>query len=316
MKKIAVTGAAGFIGQALVSALVDAGFRVSATDLKAYDNRPLGVKWVQGDLRDSTVAASALEGADLCIALAGMGGGVGYFSLHPASILRDNLLIIAQTLDSCLKNRVCRIVFTSSSCVFSRDIEPPFREEDVAVYQKPLPPGYPFSKLAGEMLCQSYQEEYGLTFTIVRPFNVYGPGDVPGPSIGEGHVIPELTARVMAGENPLRILGSGKQTRSFLFIDDLVRALLATVTSPHATNMDFNIGSSHEISIMDLARYIWNHAERSDEVSFIHMQSFSADVPRRAADSSRALELLGWTPTVPLDEGLRRYITWFRSSMQ
>ena len=173
-----------------------------------------------------------------------------------------------------------------------------------------VPAGYAFSKLAGERLCQSYLHEYGLAYTTVRPFNVYGPGDLPGRNIGDGHVIPELSARILRGENQVKLLGSGDQTRKLLYVDDCISAILAMLSNPHASNTDFNIGSSEEITMTDLAARIWRNAKLTGSPTFHHIPAFAGDVPRRGADATRAQKLLGWTPTVSLDEGLQHYLRW------
>jgi nucleoside-diphosphate-sugar epimerase len=309
--KIVVTGAAGFIGSNLVTALSDSNFEIVAVDRVEPTNSPPSVKKFVGDLRNAEFAESAFKGCDICVALAGVLGGVGYFSRHPASILSDNLLINVNTMRSCVANRLERVVLVSSSCVFSQNVEPPFSENDVIQQEFPIG-GYAFSKLAGESLCIAYQEEFGLTYSIVRPFNVYGPGELPGSEIGDGHVIPELIARILERERPLTLLGDGKQTRSFLYIDDLVTALLLVVKNGHLHNMDFNIGSSEEIAISDLANLIWTLDKGNGELEIVSRPAFSGDVARRSADFSRASKLLGWSPSVPLEVGLRRYINWYK----
>ncbi len=315
MKLITVTGASGFIGRAIVKELLAENFNVRAVDKTIATNQSKTHQHLTGDLRDKSFALEAMKGADFCIALAGLSGGVGYLSQHPATILSDNLLITENTINSCRKNDVCQLIYTSSSCVFSANKSPPFKEADITNTAAPLA-GYAFSKLASEKLCEANHDEHGLEYTIVRPFNVYGPGEPAGPSKGYGHVIPELSHHILFQNPPITLFGDGKQTRSFLYIEDLVRAFLLMIGNKNAKNRAFNIGSTSEISMVDLANKIWNLSGRQSRAPIAHLQKWRDDVARRSCDYTLAKDILGWEPQVNLDTGLMRYLHWCKKTSE
>src|SRR4029077_21141773 len=140
--------------------------------------------------------------------------GIRFFNEHPAEMLDDNVRIIANCFESAQRLQLRRIIYISSSCVFDNSGDLPLTEESL---DSALPPatGYPFSKYVGEKYCKAYYQQHGLAYTIIRPFNVYGVGELPGPGPGVAHVIPDLTAKILRGDAPLEIFGDGLQTRSF-----------------------------------------------------------------------------------------------------
>jgi len=202
-----------------------------------------------------------------------------------------------------------KIVCLSSSMVFERTEI--FPTPETAILSSPPPmSGYGFSKLVAEYIARTYYEQYGIKYLIVRPFNAYGPGELPGDYVGYAHVIPDLIKRTLSGQYPLEILGSGDQTRSYTYVDDIADAII--YLSERCENNDFNIGTGVETSVLDLARKIWKLCGRIEPFEVKSAPSFQYDVQRRIPDISKILEL-GWRPKVDLDEGLSISINWQKS---
>jgi UDP-glucose 4-epimerase len=313
--RVLVTGGCGFAGRHVVSELNRAGFRVRVVDdLSAPGSTPLDpqqCELLRVDLRDLSSVLHAFRDIDICVALAAKSAGIGYFNKHPAQMLDDNVRITSSTFEAA---RICgmqRLIYVSSSCVFDRSDAHPITED--ALKSSPPPPsGYPFSKFVGEMYCEAYHRQYGLQYTILRPFNLYGPGEQPGREIGDSHVIPDLTMKILSGASPLEILGDGQQTRSFTHVSDFARGVCAAIKVPLAVNEDFNLGHPIEIKILDLARLLWRICGRTDEFAFKPVNGYELDVRRRGVDISKARQLLEWEPQEDLTGGLSDVVDWLR----
>lgn len=303
--RVLVTGSSGFIGRHLVAELIKKGYEVMQADIRSERQEN------KYDLREREQALAAFKNAAVCIALAARSGGIRLFNEHPAEMLDDNLRILSATFEAARASGVARIVYVSSSCVFDRSTAYPITEQAIKKSPSP-PPGYPFSKFVGEMYCQSYQQQYGLPYVIVRPFNVYGVGELPGRKAGESHVIPDLTYKVLMGQNPLEIFGDGSQTRCFTHVSDIVKGIILAMESDQAQNEDFNLGHPREISVKELAETLWRMSGKTEPLSFRYAPAFPHDVKRRAVDISKARTLLKWEPSVDLHEGLEDYISWLR----
>lgn len=311
---VCVTGANGFIGSALCRQLSTLGYAVRAVDQVDDPVRITSIpnlEYRKADMRDPDQAEWALDGTDSCIALAARSAGVGYFSTHSAEMLKDNCVISANTTHAAAKLRMRRYVYISSSCVYDETSLHAAREGDLLGSALP-PNGYPFSKLVGEQFCRAYWDQYGLEHVIIRPFNVYGPGEKVGAAPGDGHVIPDLTHKIINGDYPLELFGDGSQTRCFTFVDDVTTGIVLALESRAAKNEDFNLGWPKEISILQLAQMLWTLCERLEPMKTTPRSRFSCDIQRRAVDISKANKLLGWRPRVELESGLKRYIEWYR----
>jgi nucleoside-diphosphate-sugar epimerase len=145
---------------------------------------------------------------------------------------------------------------------------------------------------------------------IARPFNVYGEGELSGEYVGYAHVIPDLIRKVLDGQYPLEILGSGNQTRCYTYVDDMIDGML--FVTEKAENDDFNIGTNTETTVAELAERIWRVCKRKEPLKFKHMPRFEDDVQRRFPEVSK-ITRLGWTPKTSLDEGLRKTIEWVKT---
>jgi nucleoside-diphosphate-sugar epimerase len=201
-----------------------------------------------------------------------------------------------------------KMVCLSSSMVFERATTFPTSESAIETSPPPKS-GYGFSKLLSEYIARTYHEEFGVKYLIARPFNVYGEGELSGEYVGYAHVIPDLIVKVLRGQYPLEILGSGNQTRCYTYVDDVVDGML--LIAEKRENDDFNIGTNTETTVAELAERIWKICKRKETLKFKHISSFKDDVQRRFPDVSKIMRL-GWTPKTSLDEGLRKTIEWIK----
>lgn len=263
------------------------------------------------DLRLPDAALSAMKNVDLCIALAARSAGVGFFNDHPAEMLDDNIRMLSATFRAATTYKIQKILYVSSSCVFDNSRAHPIVETSLRRAPSPSA-GYPFSKFVGEFYCHAFQRQHGLAYTIIRPFNVYGPGELPGRSPGDSHVIPDLTKKILSGQTPLEIFGSGRQKRSFTYVDDIAEGIVLALENRNAENQDFNLGHGPEISIRRLAKELWKLCGRTDGFAIESTKAYDVDAKRRSVNTRKAGTVLGWKPKIRLSEGLDRYVEWYR----
>ena len=318
-QRVLVTGGSGFLGRYVVAELVERGYFVRVADnLSAPHSKPIDnalVDFVNLDLRDRASSLRAMKDVDICIASAARVGGIGLFNKQPAAMLDDNVRILSATFEAARTQRVRKLLYVSSSCVFDNSSAYPTTEASLRDSPPPSA-GYPASKLVGEFYCKAFQAQYGLPHIIVRPFNVYGPGEVPGEKPGDSHVIPDLTAKLLAGQDPLEIFGDGHQTRCFTHVRDVAHGIVLAAESSAATNEDFNLGYSEEVSVLELAKKLWKLCGRSRAFAFRSLEPFQNDVRTRALDTTKAKTILGWQPRVGLDAGLADFVKWFKTTCE
>jgi nucleoside-diphosphate-sugar epimerase len=264
-----------------------------------------------GDLRDIKEARRAVDGCSRIIHLAAIVGGIGNFNRVPYYLTETNAAICNAVYRAAIDLGVDRFVYASSSMVFERAETFPTREDDLRNCPTPES-AYGFSKLAGEVYARAAYEQHGLPFTIVRPGNAYGPGELPHEEPGIAHVIPDLIGKILSGQRPLRILGSGQQTRTFTFLDDTADGIVTAMSHPAGLNQDFNITGAEEVSISQLARVIWEACGEKPDAFVLDPveQPFRVDVQRRVMSGEKAKRLLGWTPRVGLREGIKLTVDW------
>ena len=316
MTRVLVTGGAGTIGGAVVRRLL----RDPAYEVRVSDHRT-PADWIQrscevhaGDLRDLDTARQAVFGCSHVIHLAAIVGGIANFHKLPFTLSEVNNALTGAVVHASLDAEVERFVYVSSSMVFENATEYPTTEAHVRVCPAPWS-AYGFSKLAGEVYTRAAHDQHGLRYTICRPFNAYGPGELPDrDEPGIAHAVPDLIAKVQSGQRPLQIFGSGEQTRTLTHIDDIADGLVTAMEAAAAEGEDFNISASQEQTVAQIATLIWEVCgEDPAELRFEHLPSFDVDVRRRWPSVEKASRLLGWEAKIDLRDGLRQTADWLRS---
>ncbi len=311
--KILVTGGAGFIGSELVCQLATAGASVTVVDNLVNGKRE-NLKEIIGnqvnlevtDIRDFSAMEKFLDGVDVIYHLACL--GVRHSIHNPKENHEVNASATLQLLELSRNLKVGRFVYVSTSEVYGTARNTPMTE------QHPTMPHtvYGGSKLAGECYARAFFDTYEYDTVIVRPFNAYGPRSHHEGDSGE--VIPKFMLRAMAGQ-PMVVFGNGKQTRDFTFVGDTARGIFLAGLSEKALGQTINLGQGKEITIHDLADKIRDVTDNAD-AEIIFDEPRPGDVLRLFADSTKARDLLGFTPEVNLEEGLEKLCKWYGSLEQ
>jgi UDP-glucose 4-epimerase len=312
--RVLVTGGAGMIGAAIVRRLIGD----PEVEVRVSDQRP-AADWIRqacevhtGDLREPEEAREAARGCSHLIHLAAIVGGIGNFHKLPHTLLEANLALYNTLFRAALEQRMERLVYVSSSMVFERATEFPTTEAHLDDCPTPRS-AYGFSKLAGEAYCRALHAEHGMAYTICRPFNAYGPGELPDPEPGIAHAVPDLIRKVLSGQRPLEIFGSGEQTRTLTHVDDIAAGIVAATSSAAGENEDFNISASEELTVAEIARIVWEACgEDPAELELRHLPAFEVDVPRRWPSVDKARRLLGFEARIGPREGIAQTVGWLR----
>jgi nucleoside-diphosphate-sugar epimerase len=314
MNRVLVTGGAGTIGQAVVRRLL----RDPDWEVRVSDQREAPI-WIRegcevhtGDLRALSEARKAMAGCSHVIHLAAIVGGIANFHKLPHTLTEVNNALYNAVVRAALDEDVERFTYVSSSMVFEQAQEYPTTEEYLPRCPTPVS-AYGFSKLTGEVYCRAAHDEHGLRYTIVRPFNAYGPGEMPEDEPGIAHAVPDLLRKSLQGLRPLPIFGSGEHTRTLTHVDDIADGIVVATGHPRGLNEDFNISASDERTVAEIARICWEAAGNDPaDLEFEHLPTFEVDVVRRWPSVEKAERLLGWQAQIGIREGIRQTAEWLR----
>jgi len=323
-----ITGGCGFIGRNLIKTLI----AEKGHSLRVVDNLSVGtredletvctfieetnrmekpkegiVELIEGDILNAELALEVCEGIDTVVHLAG-NTGVGPSVEDPRFDCVTNVIGTFNYLEGARKQKVSRFVFASSGAP-AGECEPPVHEE---LPPHPVSP-YGASKLAGEGYCSAYYKTYGLETVALRFSNVYGPL-----SSRKESVVAKFLRNIEKGV-PLEIYGDGNQTRDFLYIDDLVKAVLLASKENEIGGEIFQIATGHETSVNWIAQYLIDVFEKIDPArskGLSYLKPRVGDVMRNFADTTKAKNVLGWQPSVSLEAGLAETIGWLRSKQE
>src|SRR3989338_1186680 len=315
-KNVLVTGGTGFIGSFVCEQLLAKGAKVTATtksgSLKNVSHLTKDLKIRKADLTDFDETNKVTKNQDIILNLASKVAGIQFNINHPATMFSENIQIAQNIASASVKNNIERLLMVSSACVYPRNcIIPTPETEGFLLDPEPTNLGYGWAKRVEELIAKFYHLEYGLKVAIARPYNAYGPRDNFDPEIS--HVIPGLIKRVAGGENPLVVWGSGKQTRSFLYVEDLARGLLET-TEKYPQADPINIGTDEEVTIADLAKMIVKLSGKNIKIVFD--KSKPDGQPRRNCDTKKAKDKIGFEAEISLERGLKKTIDWYRKNDQ
>lgn len=308
-KRICVTGGCGNIGSPLVERLSKLGAEVLVVDnlsrgkienIQVNGRLLPNVKFVNANLTREGVAQKYIKDQDVVIALAAYLAGIVELLKNQTFASYNNSLIDQYTLKAVAENGIPQILFASSACTYGEEAPLPCKEEDVGGTYDSM---YGRTKHYSEFLVKEYAKAYGIKTTIFRFFNVYcGKEEFSLKS----HVIPGLIFKALHKMEPFVIWGTGEQTRSFTYADDIVGGILLGIEK--STNADpINLGSPNKIKIKDLASKILEISDYKPK-KIVFDTSKPEGAHDRCADISKAKKLLGWEPEISLEEGLRRTI--------
>ena len=314
MRRVLVTGGAGTIGAAVVRRLLrDPDWEVRVSDQREAPGwMREGCEVHTGDLRELGEARAATAGCTHVIHLAAIVGGIANFHKLPHTLTEVNNALYNAVVRAALEEEVERFTYVSSSMVFERATQYPTREDHLPDCPVPLS-AYGFSKLTGEVYCRAAHDEHGLPYTICRPFNAYGPGEMPDAEPGIAHAVPDLLRKSLARLRPLPIFGTGEHTRTLTHVDDIADGIVTATGHPAALNEDFNVSASDELTVAEIARICWEAAGNDPaDLEFAHLPSFQVDVVRRWPSVEKAERLLGWRARIGVREGIAATAEWLR----
>jgi len=317
-KKVLITGGAGFIGSHVVEKLIKRGAKVTVLDnlsngkVKNLESVIKHVKLIKENIENAEGLRKVCRNQEIVMNLAAKVGGIEYNRTHQGTMLSKNLIIGSNVIEAARLARVERFLVVSSACIYPRNISIPTPEsEGFKDEPEPTNSGYGWGKRMAELLGKFYSEEFGMKVGIVRPYNCYGPRDHFDPETS--HVIPALIKRVFDGENPITVWGSGKQTRAFLYVEDLAEGMIQAIEK-YPVPDPLNLGTDEEISIAGLVQKIIGISGLKTKIFYDISKPDGS--PRRNSNNKKAKEEIGFEAKVNLDEGLKRTIDWYKKTFK
>jgi len=310
--KILITGGAGFVGSHLCDKYTKNGDTVlcldnfmngSLTNIRQLLNYR-NFKLVNGDIRDFDLLEKITRDVDVIFHLAAQ-IHVDRSIVEPKMSYEVNVLGTQNILEVARMYDVEKVIHASTSEVYGSTLYAPMDEKH------PLNAPHPYgaSKIAADRMCNAYIETYGMNICIMRPFNLYGPKQKDS---GYGGVISLFAKRVLSNMPPI-IYGNGEQTRDYTYIDDIVRAYDMILNYNKEIREPINFGTGKEIKIIDLATKIIELCDRGGNMKPVHVEPRPGEVQRLIADISKAKEILGWEPNYTIEDGLKKFIDWYKS---
>lgn len=310
--RILITGGAGFIGSHLCDKYIKDGHTVFCLDnfmsgnltnirhLLDYRN----FKLVKGDIRDYELLEKIMHDVDVVFHLAAQ-VHVDRSYIEPKLTYEINVMGTQNILEVARIHDAKKVLLASTSEVYGSALKVPIDEEH------PLNAPHPYgaSKIAADRMCNAYIQTYGIDISILRFFNIFGPRQRDA---GYGGVISIFTRRIINNIPPI-IYGNGSQTRDYTYIDDAINAYDLVLRHNEPINEPINFGTGKEVSVLDLANKIIDICGKKDLIKPVHVEPRIGEVKRLIADASRAYRLLGWKPAYCLDEGLTKFIDWYKN---
>jgi NAD dependent epimerase/dehydratase len=309
-KSVLITGAGGFIGSHLTDHLIESGTSVKA--IVRYNSRNNWgllellpkeklneIEVIMADLKDSDAIRDATKDVDIVFHLGSL-IAIPYSYIHPRETIETNILGTLNILTAARENGVEKVVHTSTSEVYGTAQYVPIDEKHPLQGQSP----YSASKIGADKIAESFYRSYKLPLAIIRPFNTYGPRQ------SARAVIPTIISQALTGENIF--LGSLHPTRDYTYVKDTVDGFIKVAESPKSIGEVINIGSNFEISIGSLAEKIISMVGKKVEIITdpARVRPQDSEVNRLWCDNTKARELLGWTPSISINEGLEETIGW------
>lgn len=315
-KKILVTGGTGFVGSHLVEDLVSKGAQVRTTGRKQNPNFLTDVMtkidYFKTDLTDPQNCVKAIQDMDMVFHLASTVAAIQYSKDHHATMFSPDVQMTLNMMNACAKsNSLDRILITSSSCIYKRDCSVPFEESDGFLGNpEPTAFGYGWAKRMAETTATMFKNQFELKSAIVRLENVYGPRDNFSPQ--HAHVIPSLIRRAIEADTELVVWGDGKQTRSFLYVEDAVEGMLLAMEK-YAVSEPLNIASGNEITMNKIAKIILELLGKSD-IKIVHDLSKPTGQTRKASSIEKMKKVLNFMPPITIREGIKKSIDWAKAN--
>jgi UDP-glucose 4-epimerase len=327
---VLVTGSSGFIGGYVVEELLARGYSVVGIDnhskygkiVKSYDSDPR-YTLIDADVQDTKLVTEVLMDCEHFIAGAAMIGGISYFHTYAYDLLATNERIMASSCDAAITaqrdGRLKKMTYVSSSMVYESADHWPSYEGQERVIPPPLS-SYGFQKLAVEYFAHAAFDQYALPYTIVRPFNCVGVGEMRARSeiqvlsgnveLAMSHVVPDLVQKVVKGQDPLHILGSGDQVRHYTDGGDLAKGIVTAMEHPDALDEDFNLSTAQSTTVLELAENIWHRLKGDTPFRYVSDSPFEFDVQKRVPATQKAKDVLGFEATTTLDQTLDEVVPW------